>query len=615
MCTACTQDAAGDTACATQYAQPRVCVSGACVLGNCRSSADCTGGNAGKQCVNNQCVACTSNASCQGDATYGAATICHVAAGANQGQCVADTCTTASQSCPANPSVNFCCPGTGGNRCLTGNCCVQGDCAFGQICTNSQCVQCTTVSDGNYYVDPKNGSDTVGITGSATCAWRSIGFALAQLAGSAQPATINVKATADVAVASGEVFPIGIATALMNGGGTVRIVPANRTIRGAGTDVPTIKVPTGNYGFALAAPDSRLSQMIIEPADTSSDAAKSNYAIRVFQGSTSSTVIDHITARSARFDGIRVERAGTGTAAGVLTINGGVTVTAAGSLAGLNVSGNGRVTINGGAGPDVVRFLNNGAFGIVVQERGSIAISGSATYPVAAGGDEGTVIVKGNASGGISIFQCISDLTKYTNTTVPGGPALATGTGNCPVTLGGLADAPPLNTLDGVAIWSHAGGTLNGLTVTAGSQVKLRNSVILGNARAGVSVSNGPTVSSGATYTVFDLSSIDLGKAGDPGRNRLQVAWGAGAPVNGGAGIQVAISNNRAQTLSARGNRLQDYATSGVNVDCESQAVGVSHNNPITTCFNGDPIHGISVCGNLTGATPNVLDVAVCTIP
>jgi hypothetical protein len=52
-----------------------------------------------------------------------------------------------------------------------------------------------------------------------------------------------------------------------------------------------------------------------------------------------------------------------------------------------------------------------------------------------------------------------------------------------------------------------------------------------------------------------------------------------------------------------------------VNVDCESQAVGVSHNNPITTCFNGDPIHGISVCGNLTGATPNVLDVAVCTIP
>ncbi len=326
-------------------------------------------------------------------------------------------------------------------------------------------------------------------------------------------------------------------------------------------------------------------------------------------------MIDHITARSTRLEGIRVERTGTGTASGVLTINGGVTVTAAGSGAGLRVFANGRVTINGGAGPDVVRFLNNVGLGIVVQERGSIAISGSATYPVAAGGDEGTVIVKGNASGGISIAQCISDLTKYTNTTTAGGPALATGTGNCAATLAGLADAPPLNTLDGVAIWNHTGGTLNGLSVGAGSQVKLRNSVILGNARAGVIASNGPTVTSGDTYTVFDLSSIDLGKAGDPGRNRLQVAWGTGAPVNGGAGIQVAITSNRAQTLSARGNRLQDYATSGVNVDCESQAVGVSHNNPITNCFNGDPIHGISVCGNLTGATPNVLDVAVCTIP
>ena len=39
--------------------------------------------------------------------------------------------------------------------------------------------------------------------------------------------------------------------------------------------------------------------------------------------------------------------------------------------------------------------------------------------------------------------------------------------------------------------------------------------------------------------------------------------------------IQVAITTNRAQTLSARGNRLQDYATSGVNVDCESHAVAV----------------------------------------
>jgi hypothetical protein len=58
----------------------------------------------------------------------------------------------------------------------------------------------------------------------------------------------------------------------------------------------------------------------------------------------------------------------------------------------------------------------------------------------------------------------------------------------------------------------------------AGSLVKVRNSVFLGNGAYGVLVS-GADVASGD-----DTSTLDLGKAGDPGMNWLQTAararWG-----------------------------------------------------------------------------------------
>jgi hypothetical protein len=621
-CVACTQDATGDAACSTQYVQQSVCVTGACVPGNCRASADCTGANAGFRCISNQCTPCANDGGCQGDTAYGSGFICHTAAdnaAGKRGQCVPSTCTTARAACPANPSVDFCCAAAAGNSCFSGSCCVTADCSFGQICTSNQCLQCSTVSDGNYYVDPAHGTDAAGVTGNSTCAWKTITYALAQLASNVQPATINVKATADVGTSSGETLPIGVSTVLPNAGGTFRIVPARRSIRGAGTDVPTIKMTANQTAFILAAPGSSLSQLVIDSVDTV-QANRGTYGIRVFQGSDPTTSIDHVSVRNSAAAGVRVERSVAASAtSGVLSIGFGVTITGAGTSAcgGMHILGNGSVMVTGGDGNQSTQFINNNGYGICVGERGQLTITGNAVYPITQGQPEGTVVIKGNSTGGISVGQCISDPAAYVPINAGPTPPPAFTRGNCPAGLAGLGTAPPVNHLTGVAIWSHATGTANGLLVTAGSQVVLRQSVVLGSARAGFRIDNGPTYTSGTSnYRVFDLGGLDLGTSAAAGANLLQVPWGVGSPINGGAGIQVNITAAEGQLLKAAGNRLQDDATSSVQLDCSSSTAAVSRNYPnIATCFTTST-KGISVCGNInSAATPNQVSVAGCTIP
>jgi hypothetical protein len=619
-CVPCTEDAAGDAACTVGYGTVSVCVAGACRPGTCRTAADCAGSNPGFLCVNNQCAACTGNAGCQTDATHGASTICHVAAGAQQGQCVANTCANPGAACSANPSVNFCCAGNGGPTCVTGNCCGNADCGFGQVCTTNQCVLCNQVIDGNFFVDPVSGSNAAGITGSATCPWKTITHALAQLTGTSQPATINVRATGDVSQASGETFPIGVLTTLANGGGHVRIVPANRTIRGAGAEIPTIKVPTGSYGFALAAASSRLSQMVIDSADVATVTVRGNHGVQVFQGSATTTVIDHLTVRNMRYAGIRVHRTGAGTQSGVLTINGGVSVTGCGGAGGLHLYANGVATINGGTGTDVVSFQGNTGWGIYVQDLAAVTINGQASFPVPVGEPEGTVIVKGNTSGGVFIGQCVANAALWIATN--GGPALVDPDGDCAATLDGLASPPPANVITGLAVWNNGPGNVHGFRIEAGSSVKIRNSVSLGNGRAGVVIANGPNrnVANGAppptnwSYGVFDLSLVDLGTGADPGRNLLQTGW-TGGTLNGGSGIQMSITQGRGQVLRAAGNRLQENTRRDEVIDCAATTGVVSANTSVSTCWTGDPLEGVAVCGNLTGANANTLDLTGCTVP
>ena len=253
---------------------------------------------------------------------------------------------------------------------------------------------------------------------------------------------------------------------------------------------------------------------------------------------------------------------------------------------------------------------------------GSVTLTGVAPFPVPGGQNEGSVIVDGNTLGGVQIQNCATTTEVYTPTNA--GPAAPGTTTTCSATFGNTNIAPPQSILDGIAIWNHTLNNGNGLVVIAGNRLKLRNSVILANARSGVRINNGPSVNvvNGApppanwTYTVFDLSVIDLGTAANPGHNILQVGFGSAS--NLGAGLQINISATQNQIAKAAGNSFQANANPVQVFDCSSGTVGaVSRNFPsVTTCAAGNPSGGVSVCGNITaGAGANSIDVSGCSVP
>ena len=103
-----------------------------------------------------------------------------------------------------------------------------------------------------------------------------------------------------------------------------------------------------------------------------------------------------------------------------------------------------------------------------------------------------------------------------------------------------------MHDLRGIVVWAHTQGP--GLLIRGGARVKLRNSVLLANKTNGVLVSPGtdPAASN-------DLSRIDLGVAGDFGRNHLQAA--ATANPNGGAGLCIErVMSTQTLNVRARGN-------------------------------------------------------------
>ena len=78
------------------------------------------------------------------------------------------------------------------------------------------------------------------------------------------------------------------------------------------------------------------------------------------------------------------------------------------------------------------------------------------------------------------------------------------------------AGAAPRSTVNGLVAW---GNTKQGLQLFGGEKVKVRNSVLLNNKLNGLLVT-----SSDSSAASNNLSRIDLGVAGDPGRNQLQAA-------------------------------------------------------------------------------------------
>jgi hypothetical protein len=235
------------------------------------------------------------------------------------------------------------------------------------------------------FVDPLSGADVAG-NGSGTaggsprgsCAFKTITYALGQIAA---PATVNVVDTAVVSAATnGETFPIH--------------VPAGVTVTGASAVRPVATL-TKQTGFLLEG-----------------DGA----ALRDFTIVGTVATVGVSAQRKVTMSGVEVEHAATGVQVldfATLTIVAGAFATSLhdNSYAGLIAGDYSSVQILGGvAGATApIHFDANGTFGIVVGS-GTVRGTSEATLVISGtpmGGIAGTVTTNGNAGGaGVSIQAC-----------------------------------------------------------------------------------------------------------------------------------------------------------------------------------------------------------------
>ena len=199
---------------------------------------------------------------------------------------------------------------------------------------------------------------------------------------------------------------------------------------------------------------------------------------------------------------------------GTLSIGAGVAATKAGTGGkrrdGLNVAG-GTVNIAVGAGQAPTTFNGNSQHGIYVTGSGVVNILGLPVITPAPNG-QGTVQANANYFAGLRIFES------------PG--------------------AAPASRIDGLVAWQNA---QNGVRLYGGARVALRDGVFLGNGLNGVLITSYDVSAAGN-----DPSQIDLGQAGDPGRNQIQAATGANPNL---AGLCVSMSGGMgALGLAAEGN-------------------------------------------------------------
>jgi hypothetical protein len=155
------------------------------------------------------------------------------------------------------------------------------------------------------------------------------------------------------------------------------------------------------------------------------------------------------------------------------------------------------------------------------------------------------------------------------------------------------ATAP--SSINGLAVIDNgfsSTGNLSGIRIHLGSQVKVRNTISLANGRHGIHVLK----DGGETG---DLSNIDLGKAGDFGKNLLQ-HQNAEGNINIGMGLCCDIANSTL-TLAAEGN------TFGMSKDCSVA---------MATLAKGTGAMGNPGCGGTSadvGFVPGItVDIAMC---
>lgn len=426
----------------------------------------------------------------------------------------------------------------------------------------------------DYFVDPVGGSDDTG-TGSGmssggaptpACAFKTITHALQALPATPAVGT-RIVVIGPSRVDTGETFPITL--------------PENVVLTAERGDVDVRPTAFVLAVIRLAHPHSGIRG--------SSGATLSiwtgTYGVQVMTGTDDTTFLEDVVV------GNPPPGWGVGTAVQVnprarLTIGEGVTVR--GSQIGMAVSGHATVSVP--SGHRTTSFSGNAFVGAPPppQNGWGIFVSGSLTMNGVPGTSPGTgtVVVNDNDGIGINIDQL------------------------------GVASPPPI-VIDGVVVYHNGvsptpgGYTFSGIFITTGSNVTLRNSVVLANGASGIDVR---TVTATGIRRLSDLSKIDLGVAGgladggnDYGHNVVQALQGEGE--NGGAGICLFVDPGSG-TLNAAGNVFsgpRDCAGASPGALSYSYICGTHADLGIVTVTDG----GLVMDGG--GTRGNDINAANCT--
>jgi hypothetical protein len=334
------------------------------------------------------------------------------------------------------------------------------------------------------------------------------------------------------------------------------VVPANVTIATRNGPILVSLPPSADptlanvAGFQLGGDLAALAPDPAAPLTLDGGAQASGIGIAVSPGSDKSVAISYVTVQNTGGHAIAVTN-------GTLTVGAGVAATMAGTSGkrrdGLNIAG-GTVNIAVGAGQAPTTFNGNSQHGIYVTGSGVLNILGVPVTTPAPNG-QGTVQASANYFAGLRIFEA------------PGAAA---------------------SRVDGLVAWQNA---QNGVRLYGGGRVALRDGVFLGNGLNGVFITSFDASAAGN-----DLSQLDLGKAGDPGRNQIQAATGAHPNL---AGLCVSMSGGAgALGLSAEGNVFAGPT------DCAAASTGIGHSS---VCGGGVDVGIIPASGTSVTA-----DVALC---
>jgi hypothetical protein len=418
-------------------------------------------------------------------------------------------------------------------------------------CVNHTCSVCDGVSNNKWYLDPVNGNDNT-----ATGSDMASGSVAPGCAFKTLKKLLNVMPSSPFA--GTQIIIVGPALTGLAAGETYPItIPGNTTLTTTGGAV-TITVPATtlfqlNNNTSVITGGTGAALTLDGASHTGGTAILNSPATSTFTSS-----ISNLTIKNTSSDGIRVT-------AGTLTIGAGVTVTGS-NADGLHITG-GAANISNASGTGTL-FSSNALNGIEVGSLGSVSVTGTPGSPIPS--DAGTVICSGNTQAGLLINQ------------TPGTAGLAT------------------NNISGLVSWKN---TNYGAQLYGGSVVKMRNSLMLANGVYGVLISG---VNSTAGE---DTSQLDLGAAGDPGKNWLQTPVGSTSlGTNGSAGLCVALANCNFPTcparvtenVSAEGNQMVSGTT---QVDCSTSTSTISQGN-----CTGHNSFGVTNAARVT----TTVDVAGC---